>query len=248
MKEPEYYSQLNYCVDVHTHTIASGHAFCTLTEMIDAGREKGLKILGVTEHGPSLPGSINPMYFRNMYIVPREYDGMRLMMGCELNIIDYEGNIDLSDMYMPSLELRIAGLHGLCYKDGTKEQNTSALLGAIENPRVQIISHPGDGTASEFDIEAVVQASKKYGTLLEVNNSSLIPYRKKTLARPYNLELLRLCKKYECPIILGSDAHHKIYIKEYGNIYPLLAETEFPAELIVNTSAEKFLEILKVGK
>ena len=35
-------------LDVHTHTIASGHAFSTLQEMAQAAAGKGLKVLGIT--------------------------------------------------------------------------------------------------------------------------------------------------------------------------------------------------------
>lgn len=43
-------------LDVHTHTIASGHAFSSLQEMTLTAKEKGLDILGITEHGPNIPG------------------------------------------------------------------------------------------------------------------------------------------------------------------------------------------------
>lgn len=32
-------------LDVHTHTIASGHAYSTLQEMIDSAKNKNLKII-----------------------------------------------------------------------------------------------------------------------------------------------------------------------------------------------------------
>ena len=44
-------------LDVHTHTIASGHAFSTLQEMAKAASDKGLKLLGITEHSSGIPGS-----------------------------------------------------------------------------------------------------------------------------------------------------------------------------------------------
>lgn len=232
-------------LDVHTHTIVSGHAFCTLNEMIAAACEKGLKLYGITEHGPDIPGTCDPLYFRNMYVVPRQYGDMRLLMGAELNIIDYEGSLDItSDMYLKCMEIKIAGLHSLCYEDGTKEQNTSALVGAIENPNVNIISHPCDGTASELDLEAVVLAAKRTGTLLELNNQSLNPYRHKTLAKPMFLEMLRLSKKYDNPIIIGSDAHHSSYIADYQYALPLLDEVDFPEELIVNDKPDVFLQLV----
>ena len=35
-------------LDVHTHTIASGHAYNTMREMAKAASEKGLELLGIT--------------------------------------------------------------------------------------------------------------------------------------------------------------------------------------------------------
>lgn len=49
-------------LDVHTHTIASGHAFSTLQEMAQAAADKGLKVLGITEHSPGVPGTCHPIY------------------------------------------------------------------------------------------------------------------------------------------------------------------------------------------
>ena len=47
--------------DLHTHTIASGHAYGTITEMVHAAALKNLPILGITEHAPSMPGSCGEM-------------------------------------------------------------------------------------------------------------------------------------------------------------------------------------------
>ena len=44
-------------IDAHTHTVASGHAYSSLQEMAKAAAEKGLQVLGITEHGPSVPGT-----------------------------------------------------------------------------------------------------------------------------------------------------------------------------------------------
>lgn len=41
-------------VDTHTHTILSGHAWSTLSENCRAAREKGMKGLCLTEHGPAI--------------------------------------------------------------------------------------------------------------------------------------------------------------------------------------------------
>lgn len=41
-----------YLSDMHTHSIASGHGTeCTITNMARAAAEKGLRLLGITDHG-----------------------------------------------------------------------------------------------------------------------------------------------------------------------------------------------------
>ena len=226
-------------LDVHTHTVASGHAFSSLQEMVDAAAEKGLQILGITEHAPGIPGTCAPIYFRNLHVVPRHIKGVDLLLGVELNIIDYKGTVDLDEAMLKMLDIRIAGLHSLCYTPGTVEENTDAVIGAIRNPYVNIISHPGDGTAL-LQFEPIVLAAKESGTLLEINNSSLNPVRHKVMARKNNLEILRLCKQYEVPVILGSDAHISYDIANYCWIYELLQLAEFPEKLILNDKPEQF--------
>ena len=231
-------------LDVHTHTIMSGHAYSSLQEMVTAAQQKGLDILGITEHAPGIPGTCDPIYFRNLHVVPRQMGSLRLLLGAELNILDTKGTLDLDESYYERLDIRIAGIHLLCWEGGTIEENTDGMLAAIRNPWTQIISHPGDGTA-ELLFEPIVLAAKETKTLLEINNSSLNPNRKKDSALVNNLEILRLCKRYEVPIILGSDAHISFDIADYDFIWPLLAETEFPDELIVNYDADRFLQFIE---
>lgn len=237
-------TKMKALLDVHTHSVASGHAYSTIQEMAQTATQKGLKVLGITEHSPGIPGTCDPIYFRNLHIVPRQMYGVELLLGAELNIIDYKGSIDLGEEYFPMLDIRIAGIHSLCYTPGTIEQNTNAIIGAIRNPHIDIISHPGDGTAL-LNFEPIVLASKEHNTLLEINNSSLNPGRNKIHARDNNLTILRLCKQYNVPIILGSDAHISFDIARYDHIYSLLQETEFPEQLILNNKVELFKELLQ---
>ena len=99
-------------LDVHTHTIASGHAYNTLHEMVTAARERGLQVLGITEHGPSIPGTCSLLYFKNMHIIPRQMEGLRLLLGSEMNILDTRGTLDLDEKYIDMLDLRIADENG----------------------------------------------------------------------------------------------------------------------------------------
>ena len=49
----------NSVLDLHTHTVVSGHAYCSLREMAKAASEKGLEVLGITEHAPCYAGDLS---------------------------------------------------------------------------------------------------------------------------------------------------------------------------------------------
>ena len=142
-------------LDAHTHTVASGHAYSSLQEMAKAAADMGLEVLGITEHGPSVPGTCPTLYFKNMFVVPRQMYGVRLLMGCEINILDTKGCLDLTDEQIGWLDIAIAGVHAAWYQAGTKGENTQGLVNVIKNPKIHIISHPGDGSC-ELDFEPLV--------------------------------------------------------------------------------------------
>ena len=226
-------------IDVHNHTIASGHAFSTVQEMARAAAEKGIEYLGITDHGPSVPGACDPVYFRNYPCVPREMYGVKLLMGCELNILNAQGQLDLDEFHYRFLDICLAGIHRQCWTPGSKAENTEGVLTAMSRPWVNVIAHPGDGTA-ELSFEPLVRASRETKTLLEINSASLKPYRKKTAARSNNLEILQLCRKYDVPVILAADAHISFDIANYQYALQLLVETGFPLELVLNDKPEEF--------
>lgn len=234
---------MNDILDLHTHTIVSGHAYNTLYEMIHSAAEKGVKLLGVTEHAPKLPGSCHPFYFINFRVVPREISGVKLMLGCELDIIDYDGSVDLEERYLRGLDFGIASIHEPCYKSGTISQNTSAYLGAIKNPAIQIIGHPDDGRFP-VDYETLVCAAKEEHVLLEVNASSLHPQCNRVGARENYITMLELCRRYKAPVIIDSDAHCEVDVGNHARAHALLEEIGFPEELVVNSSIEKAAEYI----
>ena len=101
-------------IDVHTHTIASGHAFNTMREIIETAKFKGLQLIGISDHAPNMPGSAHEFHFLNLKAVPREAYGIKLVLGAELNIIDYNGSVDLTPEAQESLDYAIASLHPPC--------------------------------------------------------------------------------------------------------------------------------------
>ena len=224
-------------LDLHTHTIVSGHAYCTLREMAKAASEKGLELLGITEHAPKMPGTCHKFYFENLRIVPREMYGIELLLGSEVNILDAQGTVDLSQRTMEKLDIIIASLHTPCMTPGSRQENTDAYLNAMKNPCINIIGHPDDGRYP-VDYEQLAKKAKETGTILEVNNGSLRPGGFRVDTRKNDLKMLEYCKKYEVPVTMGSDAHMDVDLADYSYALPVIEESHFPEELIVNTSAE----------
>jgi putative hydrolase len=228
-------------LDTHTHTIASGHAYNTINEMVLAASQKGLELLAITEHAPAMPGSCHEMYFHNLRALRREKYGVKLLFGCELNIVDKEGNVDLPAFPLKQIDLGIASMHTHCYKSGTIEENTGAYLAAMQNPWVDIIGHSDDGRFPA-DYRLLAQGAKEHHVLLELNNSSLKPDGFRKNSRENALQLLKCCKELMTPIVLGSDAHVEEDVGNFCYALELLKEAEFPEELVVNRSLEAFLE------
>jgi putative hydrolase len=226
-----------HVLDLHTHTIASGHAYNTLREMAKAASDKGLSLLGITEHAPKMPGTCHNFYFHNLKVVPRQMYGIELLLGSEVNILDAEGTIDLNERELRGMDVVIASLHIPCMKPGTIKENTSAYLGAMKNPYVNIIGHPDDGRY-EVDYRALVEGAKEYGKVLELNNHSLLPECFRQNARENDARMLELCMEYQVPVICGSDAHFDTLIGEFSLAEALLEELKFPQELVLNRSID----------
>ena len=43
-------------IDLHVHTISSGHAYSTILENVIAAKEAGLKYVGISDHTSKMPG------------------------------------------------------------------------------------------------------------------------------------------------------------------------------------------------
>ena len=233
-------------LDVHTHTIASGHAYATITEMAKAASEKGLRLLGITEHAKGIPGTCDNFYFINLKVLPREMFGVEMMFGSEINIVDYEGHLSMEQKFINCLDIRIAGIHRFCYRYGTKAENTSAVIGAIKNPDVDIISHPDDDR-TPLDYERVVDAAKRYHTLLEINNNSLKLKTRKNVFENC-CKILELCKQYDHPVILNSDAHFTDAVGEMPECEKVLAAASFPDSLVLNYDLDAFKAFIEKNR
>ena len=204
---------MKYTIDTHTHTLVSGHAYNTIDEMAAYAAGMGVTHLAITDHAPKMPGSAGILYFSNMKIIP---------------------NIDLKEYGLKGCDVVIASLHIPCIKPGSIEQNTNALIKAMDNPYVNIIGHPDD-SRYPVDYEKLVKAAKEKHVLLELNNTSLNPDGPRQGAFENDIKMLNICRELGVCISIGSDAHIKEGICEFDRAYKVIEDTQFPEELIVNS-------------
>jgi putative hydrolase len=237
--------EMKLVIDTHVHTQECRHAYCTIDEIVREASRKNLELICLTEHGPMIPGAPDYLYFLNMRVVPPKLFGVEIIKGIEANIVDFEGNLDIHPFIEDRLEYVIAGLHTPVLKPGTIEENTQAILGAIENPLVDCIAHIGN-PKYPLNYEPIYSALKENDTLIEINNSS---FYLRDGSTENCLNVVSKCKELEIPIVVSSDSHFYTDVGNFTYAKKALEIVDFPEELVLNTSAEKFKDyLLKKGK
>lgn len=229
--------------DLHTHTLASVHAYSSVSENAKAAFEQGLSVLGITDHAPCLPDGVHELHFMNYHVLPQEMFGVRMLYGSELNILDYEGAIDLNETLHKRMDICIASFHEFTLSPGSQKDNMGAYLGAMQNPYVDLIGHPDDGKIP-VDFKVLAREAKNMDVMLEVNNSSLKAAHYRLNTRENMITMLGYCARYGTLVALGSDAHYHGAIGRFDEVLALIREIDFPEELIVNTSIEKIMKQL----
>ena len=206
--------------------------------------------MGTSEHSQNMPGSCNNVYFYNMKILKRDFDGIFLLRGAEANIMDYSGDLDLTEeKHIKNLDYIIASLHTPCIKDGGVTNNTEALIKAMDRQKVRIIGHPDDDRYP-IDRESLVLSAKEKKVLIELNNSSLTKNSSRKNARENNIEILELCQKHKVDVIINSDAHVDYQVGDFKRAIDLIEELNFPKEQIINfdENEERLFSYLKIDK
>ncbi|WML36159.1 phosphatase [Clostridium sp. OS1-26] len=232
---------MKYVLDAHTHTVASGHAYTTWLENVKEASNNGIKILATTDHGPKMPGGPHIFYFNNLKVLPRELFGVIILRGCEANILDFKGNLDIPDKTQKRLDVIIASLHDVCIKPGNKDENTQALLNIMNNENVHIIGHPGNPAFPIWE-EEVIKKAKDKDILIEINNGS---FNSREGSEDNCLRIAELCKKHSTNIILGSDAHTCFQIGKFPKAEKVLKKVGIAEDLIMNVNEAKFIKYLK---
>lgn len=196
--------------DLHIHTIASGHAFNTVDEIFRYAEAEGYSLAGIADHGPNMEGAPRPGYFEMLSRLPGMYGRMKVLYGCEANILDTYGRIDVPESFVKTADYVIAGLHRRTSYSGSGESdNTKAMIAAMCSGKVDIISHPVS-LWFRVNVREVVQAASVCNVMLESNKTvmlSALADEDHDVISAYT-ELFSEAVAFGVSIIFGSDAHH----------------------------------------
>lgn len=227
-------------IDVHTHTVLSSHAYSTILENIKIAKEKELKYYGVSDHAPAITGGQNILAIGNLKIIPKYIEGIRVLRGVELNIIDINGNHDVPLKYFEHLDYAIASFHIPVIKNISLKDVTNAYLNLCDNKDVTILGHIDD-ERYKCDYEKVIKKCLETETLIEINDSSLRPTASRVNGENNIKEILGIAKNYQLPIIINSDAHICFDVGRIEEAMVIINSVKYPMDLIVNFN-EKLIE------
>jgi putative hydrolase len=229
--------------DLHTHTVASGHAFSTLTENAQVARARGLELIAITDHAPSVPQGAHAWYFWNLKVIPSVLDGVRLLKGCEANLsLDSGNGLDLPDQILEWLDFVAVGFHPTTgFDTPDRKRNTEALLRVMAHPLVDQITHPGNEAEFPLDLDAVVEAAVRHNVILELNDHSFDPTSSRAGSGTREIEFAEAALAAGAPLSIGSDAHYALYVGRFDAALAIAEQIGLTEERVVNRNADSVL-------
>lgn len=237
---------MNIKLDCHLHTLASGHAYSTITEYAQEAANKHLELIAITDHEPNTLGMpFDDIYFGCLYKLPTHIHGVEVLRGVELNILNTSGDIDMRDHTLSQLDVVMASLHGFCFPPSTRDDNTQAVIQTMKNRHVKIIGHLG-GPEYPLHIQDIVKAARDYGVALEINEAALVRNDAGTEAN--FIQMIEYCMQDNTPVIWGSDAHYHMAMGEFAQCRRISEGVGLPANLLLNTSVEKLKAFVWAGR
>ena len=230
--------------DLHTHTLCATHAYQTLNEMAAAAKAAGYCALAITDHAPAMPDAPHSWHFANWNALPREIDGVAMLYGAEVNVMDTKGGLDMPPWQLAAQDWVVASIHSPCIPGLlTRKEANRLWLSVAENPYVDCIGH-SEQSKYQYDYELVTKAFAKNHKVVELNANS---FQVRRDGIPNMRALLTACLNNGCRIAVDSDAHSAWKLQTgLEPLFGLLEELQFPAELIVNATRENLVNELKL--
>lgn len=242
--------------DYHTHTVYS-HGSGTILENAKAAREKGLETLGIADHGPANWGHVGTTSLQvfdqiiaEVKTVQAEFDGLKILAGTEANLVSYQGELDVPLELQRKLDQVLAGFHVTIrpksLEDGVKflsqwtlgklskqlkmkarNDNTKAIVAAVYNNDIDIITHPGLNIS--IDTPELARACVKTDTALEINAKHGVK----------SIGFIQAAAHQGVKFAIGSDAHEP---ENVGRLEPGVKSAQLAGlnpEQIINVRLEK---------
>ena len=199
--------------DLHLHSNfpiekpSHGPGVDSIEEIVKKAKELRYSYAGISDHSPSFNLSKDRIGItiekRTNFIqsLKKRTNGIRVLNGLEIDILG-DGSLSVPDEFLETLDYVIAGIHS--GHRGEKDVITKRLISALNNPNVDIISHPtnrllNERDSSEADWEEIFKLAAKNNKILEIN-----AYYNRLDLRD---DLVRQAKKYGVKFIINTDAH-----------------------------------------
>ena len=194
--------------DLQMHTTFSDGAH-SVEEMAREAMRLGRKYIAITDHVGHLKiaGAMDvrtiERQWREIKKVDKKMKGIKILKGCEVDI-NPDGTIALEDRHLAKFDIVLGSIHSNFKMK--KTEMTKRLIRAMENPHIDIISHPTGRvihkrSGYELDMEEIFRAAVRTKTILEINSY------------PDRLDLndLNIKKAIEhgVKISIGTDSHSK---------------------------------------
>lgn len=192
----------------------------SIEEMAKAAAEAGLEYIAITDHTRSLAmtgGSDEKKLLRQIEEIKKIdkrllKSDFRILTGAEVNI-GKDGSLDIEDEVLKKLDVVGAAVHS--HFNLSRAEQTKRIIRAMENQNVDIIFHLTGRIINrrgpiELDIDEIIEAAKRTGTVLEIN------------AYPDRADIkddyIRKCVEAGVKMSIDSDAHSKEHFKmlEFG--------------------------------
>jgi DNA polymerase (family 10) len=160
----------------HCHTNWSD-GVNTLEEMAKAAHDLGLKYFGFGDHSQSLtvangltPERVEKQH-KEIDALNKKIKGIKLFKGIECDILA-DGRLDYEDEVLASFDYVVASVHS--HFNQPREEMTARIIRAISNRFVTMLGHATGRLLLKresyaVDLEAVLQAAAKHGTMVEIN-------------------------------------------------------------------------------
>ncbi len=240
--------------DYHTHTKYS-HGKGTVLENACAAKEKGLKEIGISDHGFSHPAfGLTKRKLGGLKIDcenATKQTGVKVLRGIESNILGIDGTVDLKPKFYDAFDIFLAGLHKfVLFKLGTLfsvslpdiintklgkktvskslvKKNTDMYINVVKKNPVDIITHLN--YYAYADSLEVAKVCEDYGTFIELNSKKV---------HLTDDEVADMVAKTNVKFIIDSDAHSADRIGEISLVEDLLKRVEVPTDRIVNINGQ----------